>query len=175
MRGLLRSALWLAGLGVVLLLIGLVLPAEQRVQRTRTVNLPAEKIWPHLVAPKQWAAWQPWIRRDPAMAITYDGPASGVGARWSWTSTKEGSGSMRLTVAERPRFLGYALRFDAMGTTAQGEFRLSAVPQGTEVTWAMLSDMGRNPVSRWFGLFLDRMVGPDFELGLANLEAAASR
>ena len=34
----------------------------------------------------------------------------------------------------------------------------------------MEGDLGRSPINRWFGLFMDRLVGPDFEAGLANLK-----
>jgi hypothetical protein len=33
--------------------------------------------------------------------------------------------------------------------------------------------MGSNPLNRWFGLMMDRLVGPDFEAGLANLKRLA--
>ena len=39
----------------------------------------------------------------------------------------------------------------------------------TEVTWSMEADLGFNPISRYFGLFFDSMIGPDFEKGLNNL------
>jgi len=37
--------------------------------------------------------------------------------------------------------------------------------------WVDAGDLGLNPLSHWFGLFLDRMIGPDFEAGLAKLKA----
>jgi hypothetical protein len=35
--------------------------------------------------------------------------------------------------------------------------------------------MGGNPVNRYFGVMMDRLVGPDFEAGLANLKALAEK
>ena len=46
---------------------------------------------------------------------------------------------------------------------------------GTHVTWSFDSDMGAGPIGRYFGLLMDRMVGPDFEGGLANLKALAEK
>jgi len=34
----------------------------------------------------------------------------------------------------------------------------------------MEGDLGHSPVNRWFGLFMDKLVGPDFDAGLANLK-----
>ena len=47
--------------------------------------------------------------------------------------------------------------------------------KATRVTWTMNGDMGGNPVYRWMGLFMDKMVGPDFDAGLANLKALAEK
>jgi len=62
------------------------------------------------------------------------------------------------------------------GTTSQGE--LSFKPNasgGTTVTWRMNGDMGSNPLYRWFALFGDRLIGPDFEAGLARLKTLAEQ
>ena len=34
-------------------------------------------------------------------------------------------------------------------------------------------DLGGNPVNRYFGLIMDKMIGPDFEEGLAKLKEIA--
>ncbi len=39
----------------------------------------------------------------------------------------------------------------------------------------MNGDMGANPLYRWMGLFMDKMVAPDFDAGLANLKALAEK
>lgn len=51
----------------------------------------------------------------------------------------------------------------------------AAESTGTRVTWTMNGDMGANLLYRWMTLFVDRMVGKDFEAGLANLKARAER
>jgi uncharacterized protein YndB with AHSA1/START domain len=158
-----------------LILVGLtvVLPAERNIERSRDIKAAPEKIWPLLAAPKQWVLWQPWYRKDPAMEIRYSGPESGVSARSSWRSKSEGSGSMRLSVVERPRFLGYELSLENTATTAQGEFRLVPIAGGTRVTW-VVQFKPFLPL-RWLALLLDRSIGPDLEAGLVNLEQAANR
>jgi hypothetical protein len=82
---------------------------------------------------------------------------------------------MTFTTAEPPARLGYELFFPDFGTTSTGEFRLQAQGGSTQVTWSMDGDMGANPVYRWMGLFMDKMVGPDFDSGLAQLKVAAER
>lgn len=37
----------------------------------------------------------------------------------------------------------------------------------------MKGNAGMNPFFRWFGLFMDKMIGTDFEGGLKNLKKLA--
>ena len=140
-----------------------------------TISAPPEKIYALVADPRGWQQWSAWNRRDPAMAIEYSGPASGSGAVWAWKSKSQGDGRMTFTNAEPPERLGYELFFPDFGTTSTGDFRLEANGGATQVTWTMNGDMGGNPVYRWMGLFMDRMVGPDFDAGLANLKALAEK
>ena len=52
---------------------------------------------------------------------------------------------------------------------------LTMEPDGpaTRITWAMSGDVGGNPLKHYLALVMDRMVGPDFEAGLANLKTLA--
>ncbi len=159
----------------VLLGGGLLLSPRFAVSRTATVNAPPEKVYALVADPRGWKQWSAWNRRDPAMAIEYSGAASGVGAVWAWKSKSQGDGRMSFTSAEPPKRLGYELFFPDFGTTSSGEFRLDPNGGATQVTWTMDGDMGANPVYRWMGLFMDRMVGPDFDAGLANLKALAEK
>ncbi len=59
--------------------------------------------------------------------------------------------------------------------TSRGQLLLAPDGNGTRVTWTNEGDMGGNPVNRYFGLMMDRLVGPDFEAGLANLKGLAEK
>jgi uncharacterized protein YndB with AHSA1/START domain len=155
--------------------VGLLLSPKFVVSRSVTVNAPPEKIYALIADPRSWTQWSAWNQRDPMMTIEYSGPASGAGAVWAWQSKSQGDGRMTFTTAEAPKRLGYELFFPDFGTTSTGDFRLDANGGATQVTWSMNGDMGANPLYRWMGLFMDRMVGPDFDAGLANLKALAEK
>jgi uncharacterized protein YndB with AHSA1/START domain len=163
----------LKALGVLLLLLLVVaylLPDHRTVSRSREIAATPEQIWPQVVDPRRWSAWSPWYAKDPAMKMSYTGPASGAGAQWSWESSTQGQGSMRFERAEAPRLLAYSLRFEDMDSTATGEIRLEPTGSGsTRVEWTFETRLGANPLMRWFGIGLDTMVGKDFEVGLARL------
>ena len=154
---------------------GLLLSSKYTVTRTATINAAPEKIYALIADPRGWKQWSAWNQRDLAMAIEYSGPASGPGAVWAWKSKSQGDGRMTFTTAEPPKRVAYELYFPDFNTTSTGDFRLDANGGATQVTWSMDGDMGHNPMYRWMGLFMDKMVGPDFDAGLANLKALAEK
>ena len=175
MKFLVRGIVALIALVAVLLAAALALPAQFKVQRSIEIAAPASKIYPLIAAPAAWKDWSVWNQRDPAMKIQYGGPESGTGARWSWQSQSEGSGEMEFTEAVADQRLTYRLSFPEMGMQSTGQLILAPAGSGVRVTWTNEGNMGGNPINRWFGLFMDKLVGPDFEAGLANLKKLAER
>lgn len=175
MKALKYLFLILLGLVLVLLVGGMFISSKFSVSRSVQVAAPPDKLYALVASPRQWKQWSVWNRRDPAMEISYSGPETGSGAVWAWKSKTEGDGRMSFTTVDPPRRVGYELYFPDFGTTSTGEFRIEAAPAGSTVTWVMDGDMGRNPLFHWMALFGDRMVGPDFEAGLANLKALAEQ
>jgi uncharacterized protein YndB with AHSA1/START domain len=170
-----RLAIALVALGALLLAGGFMLSGNFTAVRSTTIKAPADKVYALVADPREWKRWSVWNERDPAMAITYSGPPAGAGAAWEWKSKTEGDGKMTFTAAEPGRRLAYELYFPDFGTTSSGELTLAADGDATRVTWTMNGNMGTNPLFRWLALFGDRMVGPDFEAGLANLKALAEK
>lgn len=166
----------LIGIAALLLFfaaVGLALPSQFRIERSVAIEAPAEKVYPLVAAPAQWKRWSVWNQRDPKMQMDYAGPAAGAGARWSWRSDTEGNGTMEFTEAVPGQRLAYRLSFPEMGMQSSGLLRIEPDGTGVRVIWSNEGDMGANPVNRWFGLFMDQLVGPDFEAGLANLKRLA--
>ncbi|MEY3251714.1 MAG: hypothetical protein RL227_687 [Pseudomonadota bacterium] len=162
-------------IGIALTLGSLALSGDFKVTRSQLIGAPPERVYEFVVDPRRWKEWSAWNRRDPAMQITYEGAASGVGAVWAWKSATEGDGRMSFTAAEPARRLAYDLYFPGFGTTSTGEISLAAEGNGTRVTWSMAGNMGSNPMFRWIALFADRMVGKDFDEGLAQLQQVAEQ
>lgn len=157
----------------VLLVVSLLLPDGYRVERRILVQAPPERVFALIEDPREWRRWSAWNRRDPAMTISYSGPARGPGAMWTWQSASQGSGEMRFLRVEQDRLLEYALHFPDVDARPTGALRLEARAGGTEVSWSMQDRVGYNPVMRWMSLLMDDMIGRDFEEGLATLKSVA--
>jgi uncharacterized protein YndB with AHSA1/START domain len=176
MRALLRIAIGLALVAVLVVVAGFFVPSTYRVERSLVIAAPPARLYPLVAAPRRWPEWAMWNRRDPAMALTFFGAESGAGAGWSWVSRTEGKGRMTITAADPLHGLAYELYFPDFDSTSHGEIRFEPQPGGgTRVTWTNEGGVGRNPLMHYMALAMDRMVGPDFEAGLANLKAIAER
>jgi len=158
-----------------LLLLAAMRPKEFRVERRTSVRAPAAAVHALLADFHRWAAWSPWEHIDPTMQRTFSGAPSGKGAVYAWRGDgKAGVGRMEILDAPVPQRVAIQLDFiKPFASRNTTEFTL--VPQGdaTEVRWVM---HGPSPfMMRLMGVFasMDRMVGKDFEAGLANLKAAA--
>ncbi|MCC2655106.1 MAG: hypothetical protein K0Q76_214 [Panacagrimonas sp.] len=155
--------------------VGFLLPQSARVERSIVIARPQATVFTVLDGFRHFRAWSPWAALDPSMTFTLDGPTTGVGARLRWSSRNGaiGEGSQEIVESKPYRLVGTRQQFS--GTDREQRARFELEPQedgaGTRVSWVMDADFGGNPFDRWFGLMLDRMVGPDFERGLARLKS----
>jgi effector-binding domain-containing protein/uncharacterized protein YndB with AHSA1/START domain len=161
---------------VVLLLllagVGMLLPRHSHVERKIVIDAPRATVFALVDGFKQFKKWSPWAQ-DPNAKYTIEGPEFGVGAKQSWVGDpKAGSGSQEIVEAKPMESVTSRLDFGDQGI-ATATMALAPEGGGTQVTWSLDTDNGAGPVSRWFGLMMDRWVGPDYEKGLANLKALA--
>ena len=144
------------------------------VERTTTIDAPADKVYAQIVDFHNWRNWSPWDDIDPDLQRSYSGPDSGVGAGYSWSGNrKAGEGTMEITHAVEPSSVQIALEFvKPFKSSSTTSFNLEPKGEGTEVTWTMTGPM--TMMTRVMGIFksMDKMVGPDFEKGLAQLQGA---
>jgi hypothetical protein len=168
----------LAALAVIALLaFAATRPDTFRVQRSIRILVPAEKVFAFLVDFRRWSAWSPWEGRDPGMKRSLSGAQTGKGSVYEWSgNSKVGQGRMEIVEATAPSSMRVQLDFlKPFEAHNMAEFVLSPDGGSTDVTWAMY---GPSPfISRLMGVFMsmDRMVGRDFEAGLASLKAAAEK
>ena len=159
----------------VLAVVVVLQPAEFRVERSATMSAPAQVVFAQVDDLRKWEAWNPWQKVDPAMKLTFEGPATGPGASYSWAGNKE-VGEGRLTITEsRPNDL-VRIKLEFMkpfAATNIATFTFTPQANQTAVTWSM---EGRNNfVAKALHLFMnmDKMVGSQFEKGLADMKKVA--
>lgn len=158
---------------LVLFVIVTTRPPTYRIERSSTISAPPSEIFPHLNDLRKSNVWSPWVKLDPAAKQTFEGPASGVGAVGAWDGNKNVGAGRQTIIESRPNEL-VRLRLDferPFKCTSTAEFTLKPTRNETVVTWSLAGE--NNFVSRAFCLFMnqDKMVGGQFEKGLADLKA----
>jgi len=156
----------------IVLILAATKPDTFSVQRATSIKAPPEKIFPWINDFHQWKSWSPYENKDPAMKRSYSGAADGNGAVYGWEGNNNvGSGRMEILDASTPSKIVIKLDFF---TPFEGHntAEFTMLPQGdvTNLNWLM---HGPAPfMSKLMQVFmnLDKMIGKDFEVGLANLK-----
>jgi uncharacterized protein YndB with AHSA1/START domain len=145
------------------------------VARETVVSAPADKVHDALADFHAWRQWSPWEGLDRNVQRTYSGPTAGVGAVYEWRGNRKvGAGRMEIT-GDSPTEVVIALDlqrpFQSKNTTT---FSLRPHDGGTQVVWQLVGLMTFG--IRIMNVFssIDRLVGRDFEKGLARLRAYLS-
>jgi hypothetical protein len=168
----------LIGVAAVIVLFVIVVatrPATFRFERSITIAAPPENAFSQVNDLHAWAHWSPYEKLDPAMKRTFDGAPSGTGAKYAWSGNKEvGEGRMTIENSDKPSQIVIKLEFiKPFAATNTATFSFVPGPEGTKVTWAMEGKNGF--LAKAFHLFMDmdKMVGSDFERGLAAMKTLA--
>ena len=171
MKTLKKIAVIILVIPILVLLISLFLPSTYRVARTVSMRAPADTVFAQINTPRLWTNWTAWTTaKYPDMQVHFDGPDSGVGATYRWEGKSSGQGALTLTRSEPDKAIGYNLDFEQGKFKSVGAITIEPVDGQLNVTWSNEGELGSNPINRYFGLMMDRMMGPDFEQGLRNLK-----
>ena len=170
----------LIGIAILIVLFVIVValqPGPFKISRSATVSAAPAAVFDQVNDFHKWDAWSPWAKLDPAMKTTFEGPASGEGSIYSWTGdSKVGEGKMTVVKSKSPELVVIRLEFiKPMAQVSSTEFSFKPEGQGTAVTWSMSGT--NNFIGKAFCMFMnmEKMIGPDFEKGLAQLKAAAEK
>ncbi len=148
--------------------------AGYSVERSITVNASSHLVHGLVNDFHKWPLWSPWEGLDPALQRTYSGPDEGEGAHYEWNGNrKAGQGSM-VIIGSTPERIVMTIRFlKPFKATNTTRFDLTPSGNGTHVRWEMSGEQGgvMSLLGRVYSM--DKMIGPDFEKGLARLKAVA--
>ena len=162
---------------LAILAIAATKPNNFIVQRSTEIAAPAEAVFSLIDDFHKWRDWSPWEGLDPDLKRKMSGTDSGPGAVYEWDGNKKvGTGRMEIIEATAPGKVVIKLDF-LRPFEAHNVAEFTIVPQGqtSRVNWTM-----RGPAPFMTKLMqtvmnFDKMIGKDFEKGLANLKAIAER
>ena len=172
---LIKSLVALAAIIIVFATVVAMQPSEFRVARSATIAAPAPIVFAQVNDFHKWRAWSPYDKLDPAMKKTFDGPPSGTGASYSWAGNDHaGVGRATITESRQNELVRIKLDFEKpFAGTAFAEFRFRPDGERTVVEWSLAGE--NNFIAKAVHIFMnmDKMVGGQFEDGLAQLRSVA--
>lgn len=148
-------------------------PNSYDVVRTRTIEAPTGVLFNTINDFKNWESWSPWKEKDPELKFTYPEQTKGVGGSYSWEGD-DGVGQMRTLNSSPYDSILQEMQFEDF-PPSQVYWKFESAENGTAVTWGMKSD-SMPFMLKLYALIsggMDKMVGPDFELGLKKLDSVA--
>jgi Polyketide cyclase / dehydrase and lipid transport len=156
-------------------------PERFIVKRSAVINAPPKKVFSLINDLKKWKDWSPWAEGDATAQILYTKNTVGYDAQIKWShSKKAGAGSMTLVNSNPYKEIRFNLDLIRPFKSANEViFSLSpAENSGGAKTLVVWSITGRDTfISKFFNLLIsrDKMIGKQFEEGLANLDLAAQK
>jgi uncharacterized protein YndB with AHSA1/START domain len=170
----------LIGLATAVLVFVIVVamqPDTFKVSRSAAIDAPPAAVFAQVNDLQKWQAWSPWAKLDPNCKVTFEGPIAGKGAVFGWSGNDEvGEGRMTIIESKPNELVRFRLDFvKPFAGTNEAEFTFQSQGAGTGVTWAMTGK--QNFLFKAVGLFMncDKMLGPTFEQGLAQLKVEAEK
>jgi effector-binding domain-containing protein len=161
------------GISALYLIFCLFGPSTIKVERSIDIKTSSVEDLQHKLADLKFFhdKWSPWTRRDPNMQTKYTGVCCEPGSSYSWESEKDsvGKGIMTFNKFNGDSVL-MTLNFDNTGDT-KVYYITKANDNGTiNVNWGMVFDIGFFGRAAMLFMNMDKMIGPDYETGLANLK-----
>ena len=172
---LLGAVVMIVVLIAVFLIMVMLQPSHYQVERTATINAPAPVVFGLVNDFHKWETWSPWEKLDPAIKKSFEGPPAGTGSMYSWSGNSEvGEGKITITESRPSDLVKLRLEFiKPFAATSVTDFTFTPSGNSTNVKWTMAGE--NNFIAKAFSMFMnmDKMVGGDFEKGLAQMKKVA--
>jgi len=174
MRLLIRVVVFVMVLLVGLVGIGFLLADKVHVERSAKIMASPSTLYAVVNSFDKFDQWSPWADLDPHVKVERSGPASGVGARYTWHGNADvGAGSQEIIASTPDSEVKIELDFEGFDQPSTTTLAIKPDGNGSLVTWSMDSELGSNPIHRYFGLMMDKYIGQDYEKGLGRLKVLA--
>jgi effector-binding domain-containing protein len=174
MKTIVKIFYWLLGIIAVLVIISYLLPKTYKVERFVFIKSNPDLLYGLTSNFQKWHLWAPWTKEtDSTVIFEMTGEAAQVGTSWKWKGDVLGNGEMILSELMPGRLIAYNLAFDHGKYQSKGKITLENQGDSVKVSWIDEGDLGYNPMNRYMGLFMGKMMGPDFTKGLEKLKKVA--
>lgn len=170
-----KLLLILAGIVAVLVIAMLLMGKKYHFEKSIVINATPEKVYSHLNSAKAFNDWNPWMKLDPNVKVTYSGVHAQVGDQYCWEGNdKAGKGCHVITALvpnqKQSTKMTFEKPFESIATSD-----IVLLPEGnaTKVTWSMDCEL-EYPMNL-MKVFMDGNMDQSYGEGLNSLKALAEK
>jgi len=162
----------LTGLFAVITIIGLFIPSSVKISRGIVINADSAKVYHELSDVKDWNKWLQWVTSDSGALVQLSPVTNQPGSFFKWKGLIYKSAGTITLQQIKPDVITTLFQLKDMND-AEGGFRIRSTgtaKQDTEVQWFMEYKLKWYPWERFYGIFMDHIIGPAFDKGLEQLK-----
>lgn len=167
---------------IILLIIGYAVVAmlafgkNYHYEKSMVISAPKEKVWQQISSMKAFNQWNPWMKLDRNMKITYTGNSGEVGDKYCWDSKNDDAGAgcqkiKELFVNKKQKTEMTFIR--PFAGQATSEMILTSEGNSTKVTWTM--DTEQETWMKILRPMMDYQMGKSYEEGLQSLKQISEK
>lgn len=155
------------------LIAGLFIDREYKLERTIVIKASKERIWPHIATHAALAEWSPFLDADPYVVTEVSGNDGEEGCVFSWEGNKEvGAGTQTLSHISKPDRVELQLHF-IKPFEGKADSYISQTDEGngsTKVAWGFNTAYAYPLNVMLLFINMDKMMGATFDKGLHQLK-----
>ena len=155
----------LAGLLILLLVVGLLLPGSWEARWEADFPAPPEEVFPFLDEPYRWTLWMPF----PPSGVETFGPEAGPGAGIRWKDPHYGEGEFRIVESEANARVVYEVSLEGGALQIRGALTLQREGDEARLVWQEWGDFGWNPLLGYTARGMARSQSRAMASSLENL------
>jgi uncharacterized protein YndB with AHSA1/START domain len=157
----------LAGILVLYLAVGLLLPGTWEAEEDIRLPFPPAAVFPYLERVDQWRQWTPM----PQSGVTELGPEAGPGAGLQWDDPQYGKGRMEILAVQGDTLVEYRVAVEDGTLQIRGSLRLRSRERGSQLVWRETGDFGWNPLLGYAARSMARSQGSAMRSSLERLRS----
>ena len=162
-------------LAIIIIGGSFLLPKSYIVSRSTVINAADSVIYKNIADYNEFYKWNVWSKMDSQAKVTITGTIATPGHLYQWNGEKSGNGQMKINKVDVNKMVDMELKFiKPMESVADTRFDITKETNGNKVIWTM-SGESKGIINKWFGLFMDKMIGKDFEDGLKSLKEKSEK
>ncbi len=159
-------------LAAIFIIGGLFLPKTHHISRSIEISRPDSVVYQFVLDYQHFKQWSPWYKMEPAAATTIMGLPGKPGYTYAWSGKELGKGKIELIKAlPNQQILQEMTFYMPKPSVHQTNFYFeSTSPGSTKVSWTM-EGSNEGFFDNWmYTVFLNRMIGKEYETGLKSLK-----